>query len=146
MKKPLLITKVGKSFIPTDDLFKAIRKKLPYVAYSENQLPLIPLNYPKIRLQLKPFKEIYDDWFNELSEHWCNSVRKIHKKKGVLVFERKSEANAESQLAFSNLETYVKKFFFRWGFDCDCQFSLSKTKQKLHVSFKQTNERLPVIG
>lgn len=144
----LNFTKIRQWYIPADGpTYRTLHKhRLPEVRYHEDFFPTLQLLTKKknMRARLTPFREIYDQFMDRLTETWvANPKRKISVTSSTIRLESRDVKNARD--VFPRVEACLRRFYRRWGFTSEFEYSQSPTRAKLVVTFALDRERLPII-
>lgn len=160
-KTVIRFTKIRQWYIPADtETYKVLHKlKLVEVRYHEDFFPTLQLVLRPngIRAQYVDFKtEILRDFLEKVATRWtANPKRTLRATPTVLRFEARMPAavhldengnKPRSPLeVFPRVEECLRRFFRRWGYSYEFEFSQSPTRAKLVVSFALDREKIPVI-
>ena len=144
----LNFTKIRQWYIPADGpTYRALHKlRLPEVRYHEDFFPTLQLITKKknMRARLVPFRDLYDEFMNRLVATWVANP----KRKAVLMAHSMRLESRDIKAArevFPRVETCLRRFYRRWGFSSEFEYSESPTRAKLVVTFALEKDRLPII-
>jgi len=146
------LTKIKQFYFPVDaDDYKLLREHgLPVIRIHENLLPTFGLIFKKynIKPQNVSFTDaILNPYLDKIGETWQSRPhRKASITKSVMKFETLHHSvQLKSRESLLKLETSLRRFFQRWGFNSSFELSESRGKLKMHVNYRFDPERSPVI-
>jgi hypothetical protein len=150
--KIIRLTKIRQWYLPVDAESYNILKDagVAMLRIHENFLPTIGLltKKRKIKARSVPFNEsILHPYLDELGSRWqAKEFRKATINASVLKFETThASIHAKSKEVIEKLEASLRRFFTRWGYAAMFEYSESRGKCKLHVTYKYDSTKLPVI-
>lgn len=155
-KKPpqqiIQLTKIKQWYLPVDAESYNILKAAgaPLIRFHEDFLPTLSLlTKPRnIKAKVVSFNDdIMHPFFDKLGELWNN---KEHRRATINNTSLKFETThasilKNSKAAIEKIEASLRRFFTRWGYTAVFEFSESRGKCKLHVTYKHNSNNLPVI-
>lgn len=148
--KTIQLTKIKQWYFPVDaESYKILRDAgFPLIRFHHSMLPTIKLALePRgIRGRGVSFKDgILNPFLDKLGASWqAKDYRKATITSSTMKFESSKDLEG-SKVAIQNLEACLRRFFTRWGFTAQIEYSDLRGKSKLHVTYKFDSNRLPVI-
>lgn len=148
-EKIVRFTKIKQWYIPADaESYRMLHRcRITAVRHHEDVLPTLRLLTRKRNLvcELVPFNELYSEFMDKVTYAWTKVPgRRVQASHGLLVFESKASP-AQTLKVCPRLEACLRRFFRRWGFNADFEFSQTATRTKLVVTFAWDKDKLPVI-
>ena len=147
----LKFTQIKQWYFPVDaESYKIlVDMNFPLLRFHQNMLPTLKLICVKkgVRGQLVSFKDaLLDPFLDTAGTKWqCKSYRKAVIQSNTMTFTSTENLEA-SKKAAESLEGSLRRFFERWGYTATVEYSDTKTKCKLRVTYKFDSNRAPVLS
>lgn len=134
--------------VPADvDSYRRLHAlKVPNVSFPYSFIDTLKVLTNKKRITLigVPFESIHSEFVEKINNGWTKDPRrKMVVSKGTFRFEARG-LNAPRD-SFAKLETRLRDYFARWGFDATYDYSETATRARLVVEYKVSKTNLPVI-
>jgi hypothetical protein len=146
--KILKFVKLKHWYIPFDaDSYRTLhRLRIPNVRFHEDFIETLQLLTRKrhLRATCVPFASVQEEFLQQIKAAWeRNPKRKCILAQGTIRLESKDLKKVRE--SFPAVESCLRRFFRRWGFSSEYDFSESPTRAKLNVRFAFDATRQPVI-
>lgn len=151
-QKIIQLTRIKQWYLPVDaDSYNILKAAgCPLLRIHENFIPTLSLltKPHHIKAQVVNFNDsILHPYLDELGARWQKKeFRKATINASILKFETTNASiQASAKEALEKVETSLRRFFTRWGYQAVFEVSENRGKVKLHVTYKYDSTRMPVI-